>query len=196
MTIAAVRTHDTPAAPWSRRRLLGTSTALVLLLGTAACSSDDGTDQSEGATTSTSEEAPTTSESSTTTTTEVPGLTDPCQLVTKEEAEAMVGRDLYDGRSNIGDEAASCTYGSSPEGSVAQVEVFTGAGAEQIYDIDSQLSTPLEELAGIGDEAWHKPKQIYFRVGSTWTVIRLVRIDNDPYTEELRTAALAAIERM
>lgn len=190
-------TPTSPRPSLARRGIasLGASALAVAALA-SACASEASDDAVEATTTTTvpAATAPTTTVAPTTT--EVAGLPDPCELVTLEEAEALVGAELGEGRSSDHGTAASCTYTGPPTASAAQVEIYIGDGAQQIFETDSRLATELTEVDGVGDEAWEKSKHLYVRTGSTWFVLRLVRIDNDTYSEPLQAAAQVVLDRL
>lgn len=125
---------------------------------------------------------------------------DPCVLVTKAEAEKLIGTGLQDGvEAGQATDAWSCTYTGPATGPVAQVEVHTGPGAKKYYDIQRDgLGHQLQAEAGIGDEAWidKEDMTIFVRKGDAWFAIHLVVLDDvEKFIPGLRTAAKAAVAR-
>lgn len=113
-------------------------------------------------------------------------LPDPCVLLTKADAEALVGMKLQDGVKSGPDDDVLCIYTAPPIGRVAQVEIGLGDGAKKFLDIDRELKHVIEPLSGVGDEAFIEEFVVFFRVGTRWNSLRLVVIDDfDPYRDGL-----------
>ncbi|MBX7269235.1 hypothetical protein KIF24_26595 [Micromonospora sp. Llam7] len=104
-----------------------------------------------------------------------PAAIDPCLLVSRQEAEQLAGVPLAEPRKV----KATCTYTAPPSGPTAQVEVFVGAGAKKILDVNRNLGHELRELPGIGDEAYAEDDSVYVHKSGQWVTVRLVRL-NDP----------------
>ncbi|GIG41194.1 DUF3558 family protein [Cellulomonas phragmiteti] len=125
------------------------------------------------------------------------GPLQPCELVTRAEAEALARTPLLDGIRAGGDDDATCTYPGPTDGPVAQVEVFVGPGAEKYLDVERALGHVLEEVPGIGDEAHQEPGAIFVRQGTTWAAVRLVRLDDKAqYVEPMRELARTLVTRL
>jgi hypothetical protein len=60
----------------------------------------------------------------------------------------------------------------------AQVEYYFGDGAKKFLDVDRRLDHKFETLTGVGDEAYLEDFNLFFRVGTRWNAIRLVRLDD------------------
>lgn len=124
----------------------------------------------------------------------------PCELLTKAEAEALLpGATLLEGIEAGQGDNVSCTYPGDPNGPTAQVEVFVGSGAKKSLEIDrDELDHEFTQPAGIGDEAWLEPDNIFFRVGDTWVQLRVVTLDLTPeaIAANLTAAATATAEEM
>jgi hypothetical protein len=116
---------------------------------------------------------------------------DACELVTKAEAETLAGTPVDPGQAGNPSEP-SCTYTAPPTGPLGQVQVFVGAGAKKTLDIDRELQHEFTEVRGIGDEAWEENNAIFFRSGTTWVAIELVRL-NDPAENQEPLESLAKI---
>src|SRR2546428_384172 len=63
---------------------------------------------------------------------------DPCQVVTKADAEALARTPLFAGVPGIPDEP-SCTYNAPVTGPLAQVSVYIGPGAKKTLDVERVL---------------------------------------------------------
>ena len=129
-----------------------------------------------------------------------PVAKDPCTLVTKAEAQKLIGTGLQDGVvAGQETDAPSCTYTGPTTGPTAQVEVHTGPGAKKYYELQRDgLSHQMQAEAGIGDEAWidKDDMSIFVRKGDAWFVIHLVVLDDaEKFVPGLRTAAKAAVAR-
>jgi hypothetical protein len=126
----------------------------------------------------------------------LPATIDACALLPKAEAEIVAGTPLGDGvAGNALD--PSCVYTGPTTGPLGQVSIFTGPGAKKTYDIDVELKHVFAPVAGIGDEAYEEPNAIFFRKGTTWVAIELVRL-NDPAENRvpLEDAAKKAVARL
>ena len=125
-------------------RLVLSVVALALVAGCGG-----GSSKAASNTTTTPTKAPT--ETSTTPTTAAPaGALEPCRLVTRDDAEKVIGMPLAAGVVDgpKGDEG--CTYTADPNGPVGQVEIYAGPGGKSYYDIDKGKTTA---DTGIGNPA-------------------------------------------
>jgi hypothetical protein len=114
-----------------------------------------------------------------TTTTTAPAKLDACALVTKAQAQSVIGTTLQDGVSVANADLNSCTYAGDPSGPTAQVEVFVGAGAKKFYDDDNTvLQHTFTDVPGLGDESHEEDFALFFRKGSTWVALRLTSLDD------------------
>jgi hypothetical protein len=101
---------------------------------------------------------------------------DPCELVSLEDAEALAGTPLGPGVPG-NPSNPSCTYTGPVTGPLGQVEVYVGAGAKKILDIDRELGHALTPLAGL-DEAYAEENAVFVHQSGVWVAIRLVRSNN------------------
>lgn len=105
-------------------------------------------------------------------------LLDACAILTQKDAQRIAQTPLETGQPGNALNP-SCMYTGPVTGPLAQVQIFIGDGAKKTYDIDVQLDHEFEDVAGIGDEAHQENNAIFFRKGTTWVAIELVRL-NDP----------------
>ncbi|GAA2021404.1 hypothetical protein GCM10009839_18020 [Catenulispora yoronensis] len=190
----------------ARKRLA--AFVLVACLGVAGCGSSGTVSGAPSAPSSTggADQAATTSDpgavaASSSESDALPVATDPCKLVTKAEAQKLIGTALQDAvEAGQGTDAPSCTYSGPTSGPTAQVEVHTGDGAKKYYDLQrGPLAHQLQAESGIGDEAWidKDDMSIFVRKGDGWFVIHLVSLDDvEKFLPGLRTAAKAAVARI
>lgn len=122
-----------------------------------------------------------------------PAMTDPCSLVSKQEAEKLAAIALQDGVAS----PVSCTYTAPATGPTAQVEVYVGDGAKKQLDIDRQLGHKLDPVSGLGDEAFIEDGWVFFSKSGVWVSIHLVRLD-DPakYRKPMQELAWASASRV
>jgi hypothetical protein len=103
---------------------------------------------------------------------------DPCELVTKEEAEVILGLGVDEPTRRELTDTRTCTYYAPPTGPVGKVDVFVGQGAENVLNFNRDLlSHEFTEITDIdADEAYEKPFEYYIRKADLWVVILVVRI--------------------
>ncbi|OAA23875.1 hypothetical protein UG55_103317 [Frankia sp. EI5c] len=100
---------------------------------------------------------------------------DPCGLITQQEAERLAGTSL-DSPAAVDE---TCTYTAPPSGPTAQVEVRVGQTALDYYSAERGSAHKLVPLAGVGDEA-HIGEYMFYLVKNGHQVsVKLVR-GNDP----------------
>jgi hypothetical protein len=191
----------TPRRPY-RRLVTACLTVCLLTAGLAACSSPDGTDTppvtapTTAPGTSTGHQTPQPSSE--------PVLTidlaaiNPCELVTKEEAEAILGIPVEEAREATGSETRSCTYHAPVTGPVGKVDVYVGQGAANILGVNRDLlSHGFTEVDNLGDEAYEKPFEFYFRRDHLWFFIGVVRlVPADQIQDAVEEAARRAESRV
>jgi hypothetical protein len=109
-----------------------------------------------------------------------PILLDPCTLVTQAEADHLAGTPLASGvPSGSGGIATLCMWTGDPTGPLGQVEVYVGDGAKKFFDLDHDaLKHPFTAVAGLGDEAWAEDNAVFFRKGTLWVGLHLVRLND------------------
>jgi len=101
---------------------------------------------------------------------------DACAILTQKDAETIAKTPLETGQpGNPVD--PSCLYAGPVTGPLAQVQIFIGDGAKKTYDIDVTLKHVFIDLPAIGDEAHQEDNAIFFRKGTTWVAIELVRLN-------------------
>ncbi len=98
----------------------------------------------------------------------------PCTLVTKHDADKIAGVNLLKAIRA----AESCTFPTPTSGAVGQFEIYVGDGAKKAYDIDhTELHHVFKTEAGVADEAHLENGAIFFRKGTTWVELHVVRLD-------------------
>ena len=175
------------------------ATVLVCLLVLAGCGGDDDSDRAGADGNESIFADDTTVPDDATAETTAPETTapkaeiNPCELVTQEEAEAVVGVPL----DPPVESDASCAFTAPPTGPTAQVEVFVGEGAYKVLSIDrDELQHEFEPLPGVGDEALFEEGASFVRVGSTWIGIRVVLLDDfEVYKQRLLDLTAKVAER-
>jgi hypothetical protein len=162
----------------------------LVVAALAGCSTPTGAEPPQSPTSTTREASPTGE------TAEETAAVSACALLPKPEAEALAGTALEDGV-EANPASPQCLYAGPTTGPVAQVEVFVGDGAKKFLDIDRELAHEFAEVPGVGEEAHAEDNAIFARVGGTWFVVRLVRL-NDPAQNApaLVTAARAVATRL
>lgn len=103
---------------------------------------------------------------------------DACLILQKRDAEAIAQTPLETGQPG-NPLSPSCMYTGPVTGPLAQVSIYIGDGAKKTYDIDLALHHEFTPVADIGDEAYQEDNGFFFRKGTTWVAIELVRL-NDP----------------
>ena len=114
---------------------------------------------------------------------------DPCQVVTKADAEAVARTSMLAGVPGIPDEP-SCVYNGPVTGPLAQVSVYIGPGAKKTLDVDRALKHRFIRVSGIADEVVEETNAIFLRKGTLWVALELVRL-NDPATNRRPLERLA-----
>jgi hypothetical protein len=101
-----------------------------------------------------------------------------CELVTKAQAETVMGTKMQEGVHVANPDLDTCTYAGDPSGPTAQFEVFVGAGAKTFYDDDNTvLQHTFTDVPGLGDESHEEEFALFFRKGTTWVALRLTSLD-------------------
>lgn len=187
-------------------RLLALLTLSVALL-TVACSGDDDPEGSSGDSPTASATATGgsgSSASSTATTTagsddEEDG-TNPCSLVTKDEAEAALGKPVADGERPDVAQGLICQFVGTQGSDVWQLQVLVtqSGSAESMTSAfasakESVAETNPEDVSGIGDEAFWIPgaNQLNIRQGNTYLII-----SGDASLDVLKGVAEKALDRL
>ena len=121
---------------------------------------------------------------------------DACAILDHKAAQKIAQTPLETGQPG-NPLSPSCLYTGPITGPLAQVQIFIGDGAKKTYDIDVQLKHVFKPVAGVGEEAYEETNAIFFRKGTTWVAIELVRL-NDPSENvaPLQEVAKAAVLRL
>jgi hypothetical protein len=176
--------------------LIATST---LTLALAACGSSQGKVGNVGGTTANPD-----SKIGTTTTSTTSANTDPCTLVTKEEATALLGADVTV-KSENHDPDLRCSYEStSGPQTFLKVEVMTRDGARWLNNIKratEQRQGKIEPLSGIGDQSFintepNSPNNLELTVLKGDVLFGLKTLNVADAGEKLKPLAQTAISRL
>ncbi len=184
----------TPLVPQRTRAWRAAAAGFALLLGMTACGGGDDDSSSDDESIFDDESTTTTTEAETTTTTTAPAELDACALVSKEEAEAVVGTPLEEPV----EAPEACTYAGPVTGPTAQFEVFVGDGAFKFLEIDrDELGHEFEEIPGTGDEALLEDGSLFIRKGEQWVALRVVLLEElSVYRQQLLDLGLVVADRM
>jgi hypothetical protein len=149
--------------------------ALPLALALVAC----GGSSKKASVTTTQAAATTPSTEAATTTSTTAAALSACDVVTKEQASALMQTTLLDGIHTPNADTDTCTYPGDPSGPTAQFEIFIGDGAKKYYDDDAVvLQHTFTDVPGIGDEAHEEDYALFFRKGTVWVVLRVTSLDD------------------
>jgi hypothetical protein len=123
---------------------------------------------------------------------------DPCALITRQEAEAIVRAPLLEAvQYNLGTERPSCTYGAVPSGPTAQVQIYVGEGAESLIALHRRLGGEIVELEELGEGAFLRHTTLHYQPSGVPIVISVVRlVDATTLHPAMITAARVVAERM
>ncbi|MCU1474145.1 MAG: hypothetical protein JWQ92_2213 [Amnibacterium sp.] len=173
---------------------IGTSLVVVCSFALAGCSGAAGSPQ---ATVTVTAGAPATGAAANTSSAARSSVVLACSILTKADAQAIVGAELQPGQEGQPAEP-SCEYDTSPTGpKTAQVRFTIGDGAKKTYDIDRSLKHAFTRIPGIGDEAWEEPFAIFVRKGTTWYGITVVLLDDASVAAKpLRVAAATVLPQV
>lgn len=160
-------------------RLTAALTALLVLPLAACSSSASGPSRGGGSAAATT--TPTQAATSASSSSPAPAAVEPCQLLTRAEAERLAGTPLQAGvAAGSNGTHTLCQYTGPTSGPTAQVEVFVGDGAKKMLDIDKDtLQHAFTTVPGIGDLCLQEDGNIFVRKNGQWASINLVLL-NDP----------------
>lgn len=128
---------------------------------------------------------------------DIAGL-DACTLLTKDEAQTLIGTALADPLKAATSDVSNCTYPGAPDGPTAQVEVYAGPGAKKQLETDRDtLGHTFAQVPGLGDEAWQEDDAIFARKGDVWASVIIVSLDDAaPFAAPLQTAMTTVLGRL
>jgi hypothetical protein len=123
---------------------------------------------------------------------------DACTLITRSEAEKILGTKLQAGddtTANAADGVASCNYNAPVTGPSGQLGVYAQDGEPDALKTDRNLGHTIRTVSGIGDQTLEEPDNgsIFIRKGSLWVFIN-VPISTPPAA--LISAARTALARL
>ncbi len=101
-----------------------------------------------------------------------------CAILTQAQAATLAATAVAAGVESGQPGESMCQYISDPNGPTAQISVFVGPGAKKQLDIDKgTLKHDFTTLAGVGDEAYLEPGDMFIRKGTQWVSVDVVAID-------------------
>ena len=112
----------------------------------------------------------------TSSTASAPAIPDACTLITRTEAEKILGIKLQPGadtRAGAADGVASCNYNAPVTGPSGSLGVFAQTGTPDALTTDRNLGHRFRTVAGIGDQTLEEPDNgsIFVRKGALWVFI-------------------------
>jgi hypothetical protein len=122
---------------------------------------------------------------------------DPCSVIQKAEAEAIVQTTLSDGTDVKDPTQPSCTFQPDPNASTGQVALNVGAGAENAYNIDVNIGHTFTDVPGLGEQSHLEPFALFFTVKGTWVELGCFRNeDSATFNQGLIDEAKRVAERL
>ena len=117
--------------------------------------------------------------------------TDPCSLMTKAEAAAVMGEIKGEPRVKDGLRGTKCAY-DNMQGAWITIEVYP---AEAHWDLMKQLALEMQELTGLGDAAFSAKRgdtrQVYVKKGAS-----VIEVDSSAGMDAARKVAAIAVKRL
>jgi len=116
---------------------------------------------------------------------------DPCALLTKPEAAAVIGEIKGEPASKDGLRGKKCSY-DNMNGAWVSIEVYS---AEPHWELMKNMALDVQSLAGLGDEAFSAKRgatrQVYVRKGT-----QMIEVDSSAGLEAAQKTAAAAVKRL
>jgi hypothetical protein len=121
-------------------------------------------------------------------------LPNPCNLLTKAQAEAAVNAKLQ-GSTLSG---PSCTWNSSPTATnEAQLFIYVGTSTPQTLLTDRRLGHKFWKVPSLGPKGVEEEWAIFALKDGVWLTMSMVRLDQwPPYKQRLVVAAQEALSRI
>ena len=120
-----------------------------------------------------------------------PKTAEPCSLMSKEEAAAVMGEIKSEPGSKEGLRGRKCTY-SNLKGAWVTIEAYS---AEVHWELMKNMATDVQELSGLGDAAFSAKRgdtrQVYVRKGAT-----MIEVDSSAGMDAAEKAAATAVKRL
>jgi hypothetical protein len=117
--------------------------------------------------------------------------TDPCSLLSKAEATAILGEIKGEPASKDGLRGEKCSY-DNREGAWVTVEVYP---AEAHWDLTKNMATDAQDLTGLGDAAFSakrgNTRQVFVKKGA-W----MMEVDSSAGMEAAHKVAAIAVKRL
>jgi hypothetical protein len=105
-----------------------------------------------------------------------------CDIFPQDAAEKLVASPLTPGDFVADSTQPSCTYNFDPtKDPTAQATFAVGPGALNTYNIDTNIGHEFTDVPGLGDEAHLERQTIFWRTGTLWAEIGMVRLVDDDH---------------
>ena len=179
----------------ARRRMILKSTLIAILLFLTACA---GTSQAIKSNTNTKSPADAKKNLA-------KGVVDPCSLLTKEDAEAVLGASVKQGRSQGLSQAAMCQYLREKAETMAQagesvtLQFHFGGGSSfdsYVKNAEAAFKTKAQNVTGVGDKAVFNGDQFIVRYKDDFFIILIgKKMDDAERIEAAKALAQRVIDR-
>ena len=121
----------------------------------------------------------------------VPIAGDPCSLMSKAEAAAIMGEIKGEPAAKDGLRGKKCAY-DNMKGAWVTIEVYS---AEAHWDLTKNLATEVQELTGLGDAAFSAKRgdtrQVYVKKGAS-----MIEVDSSAGMDAAKRVAEIAVKRL
>ncbi len=134
------------------------------------------------------------------------GEVDPCMLLTKEDAEAVLGANVKKGKSQGLSQAATCQYlrlkaetmAQAGESVTLQVHFGSGSSFESyVKNAEAAFKTKAQTVTGVGDKAVFNGDQFIVRYKDDFFIILIgKKMDDDARIEAAKALAQRVIDRL
>src|SRR6266496_4231745 len=171
-------TGRSDSIPLRRRRMILQSTIIAALLFLTACAGASQAIKSDTNTTSPADAKKNLAK----------GVVDPCSLLTKEDAEAVLGTAVKQGKSQGLSTAATCQYLREKAETMAQagesvtLQFHFGSGSSfdsYVKNAEAAFKTKAQTVTGVGDQAVFNGDQFIVRYKDDFFIILIGKKMND-----------------
>lgn len=189
-------TGRSDSIPLRRRRMILQSSLIAALLFLTACAGASQAIRSNTNTRSTADAKKNLAK----------GAADPCTLLTKEDAEAVLGANVEQGKSQGLSTAATCQYLREKAETMAQAGEsvtlqfhFGGGGSFDSYvkNAEAAFKTKAQTVTGVGDKAVFNGDQFIVRYKDDFFIILIgKKMDDAERIEAAKALAQRVIDRL